>query len=178
MLIVLDLNGTLCATSFDAHASSCTRPHDGRARAKYFWIRPHAHDFIASIIAAGHEIAVWTSCPQRNAEPLARGVLGPYFDRCKCLLAREQCTLIADDTNPYGSRKDLSVIASQRNMDVQSILLVDDSTDKVVQHENHIVISTYPVCTSTSQDDPSMHKREFDACLDAIQQHHHQQQLQ
>lgn len=156
MLVVLDLNGTLCATSFQSHERTCARPHDGRARAKYFWIRPHARAFVTQLLDSGHSVAVWTSCPRRNAEPLARGVLGDaLFARLAFLYAREECTLADDGT--HGSFKDMRTVRAPA-------VLVDDSPEKAVA-DGYIAIPTYGVCTCNADDDPALHQRIFDACL-------------
>lgn len=143
MLVIFDLNGTLCATSFRSAARTRARAPDGKARTKYYWIRPGAHRLVRSLLERGDEVAVWTSCPARNAEPLALGVLGEeLYAQVRFVFAREQCTLVGDGM--YGSKKDLRAVWRQfPQYDVTNTVLVDDSFDKVVQHPNHVPVHEY-----------------------------------
>jgi len=143
MLVIFDLNGTLCSTSFRSHANTRARAADGKARTKYYWLRTGVQSFLQGLLDNGYEVAVWTSCPARNAEPLALGVLGDeLYAQVKFVFGRDQCTLVRD--GKYGSKKDLRRVWRQFPQYHQgNTLLVDDSLDKVVQYNNYIPIEEY-----------------------------------
>ena len=142
MLVILDLNGTLCSTSFRTCKSTRTRPYDGQARKKYYWLRPGLQAFLDGLFQSGVQVAVWTSCPARNAEPLTRAVFGPYYERLAFVYGREQCTLVQDGN--YGSQKNLlRVWRAYPQFHAGNTVLVDDSLEKVVQHANYIPIAEY-----------------------------------
>lgn len=147
LLVILDLNGTLCSTSFRTCEKTRARPYDGQARKKYYWLRPGLQAFLDALFQSGAQVAVWTSCPARNAEPLTRAVFGSYYEQLAFVFGREQCTLVQDGC--YGSQKDLQRVWHMypRHMYPQfhaaNTVLVDDSVEKVVQHANYVPIDEY-----------------------------------
>lgn len=148
-LVVLDMNGVVCATDYDGEVygpKGAGIPCDFMVKRKHVYVRPFLHTFLAHLFA-NYDVAMWTSNTPGYAIPIAKNTLGPYYRDLKFLWTSKECTERPSQTR--GERavitKNLNLISQRYGYRAKDIVLVDDTAEKKAGSEECglIVVKTF-----------------------------------
>lgn len=158
MLIILDLNGVLCATA--PLRRRLSSDPDRVARNKQVFFRPFLHEFLEFLFAR-YDVAVWTSCPYFSAYPLVETLFTrDQILALKFIYTRNNCDL----TSNYGSRKNLQAVWDMYpQYDRHNTLLLDDDFAKVVQVEQWMSVPKFTPPSRSTPSTPDMTLHELSA---------------
>lgn len=116
-LIVLDLNGVLI--------------HRNR---KDVELRPYVHQFLDKLFESNFQVAIFSSCKEKNGKPLVNNIFYKY--NFEFLWFRDRCKFDPEDDG-FSTIKDINDIVSNpvincdRIYTKNNILFIDDSKNKM-----------------------------------------------
>ena len=165
VLLIFDLNGTLLSRNKTSTKSLINVVHKFTCNSCKVIVRPFLDEFFQSIIPDFH-VAVWTSCVEKNAAALVKNIglccdefkvenLRFVYARDKCKLYQRNETDLDDKENkPRDGKikfikplavKNLSVVWDDYGgeFDARNTIIVEDSSEKIPQKENLILVSEF-----------------------------------
>ena len=131
-LLVIDLNGVL----LDRRGQELRgRPALGRWGKRYAYERPHAAEFVCWAASMGWVVGLWTSAQRKNAEPMARAVLGDAYACVRFLYTQDECEVVGNVTGRCTFRKPLARLWREGLGLPHRTVLLDDGKEKICQGE-------------------------------------------
>lgn len=151
-LVILDMNGVICATDWDGLVygdgeGGLGIPCDFKVRRKHVYVRPYLHTAMAHLFA-NYDVAMWTSNGPLYAKPIIERTLGDvYAKQLVFLWTQQECTATPDATAKGGIdlTKDLDRVVAAFGYAARDIVLLDDSARKKAGSEECglLVIKTF-----------------------------------
>jgi len=136
-LLVLDLDGTLLDTvEHGANVgspdfSSVSQAEDGKKTDTY--VRPGVADFVATVLAHGFQLAVWTAAPRAYAEEMVDGIdrtAAPGFkEALSGRIFADELTSCSFVRGRMLRTKDLQKLVPLTQVPLHRILIVDDTPE-------------------------------------------------
>lgn len=185
ILVLMDMNGSLlCKLGKDGRdgypGKRSIRP-DFSDKNNDFWVRPHAKEFLESILHPASKIAfaIYTSRQMRNALPqvtmLFKSIGRPDLqEKVFAIFAGDEFSVPDPDAGPYKSKRSLPRIwrdprtcaARGVKFDMCNTVNLDNEVSKIREHlENGIVVPTFGSREIGSADEILLELKDYLKCL-------------
>ncbi|ADM10884.2 uncharacterized protein Eint_010200 [Encephalitozoon intestinalis ATCC 50506] len=149
-LVVFDISGTLIkryhkAKSEQRILTSMGVEPDFKFKEYFIYNRPHLDLLVEFLKSHDAEYVLWTTGMRQNAMHLVKYLEDLGFDGLLGWYSQSDCKPGKVRLDSKCSRwvKDLEVVASNHNIDVEKCILVDDSVDKSIYTQNFICCPEY-----------------------------------
>jgi RNA polymerase II subunit A small phosphatase-like protein len=134
VLVILDLDGTLCSISREEWTNA--PPPDMVFRERFIYRRPFLDTFLDTLMTF-HQVAVWTCKRQEYAEEVVRFLFGDRFDKLVFVHYQQHI----DRSNRAAWVKPLDRVRREYGYSESEMLLVDDTPSKAGEYQHCLLVS-------------------------------------
>jgi len=153
---MLDVDGVLCTRIRGNKGIKPTRACDYSAKGRVkAWFRPHAQEFVQTLLDEDFKVGTWTSASQTHAEPLLIQILGDkIFNSLAVKAYRDLCSKDTEGLKRWDTLKITKNLSERFPEFLENrIILLDDSKSKMRKNHPDLCVLVPSYCESNKEID-------------------------